>query len=60
MRKLNPEFEIFWQELQAMRYGFFRPDRNFVGHVRQLSYLCDEHHTDDLFLAIGREIRWSF
>jgi hypothetical protein len=60
MRKLKPEFEIFWKELQAIRYGFFRPDRNFIGYVRTLSSLCDEHHTDDLFLAIYKETGWNF
>jgi hypothetical protein len=60
MRKLPPESEIFWNELQAIKYGFFRPDRNFIRHVRALSFLCDEHHTDDLFLAICKENGWNF
>jgi hypothetical protein len=60
MRKLNPNFQVFWQELQAIRYGFFRPDKNFIEHAQTLSSLCDDYHTDDLFLAICRETKWNF
>jgi hypothetical protein len=59
MKKLKPNFEIFWMELQAIRYGFYCPNRNFIEHVRALSSLCDDHHTDDLFLAICKEYRWN-
>jgi len=59
MRKRNPNFQIFWQELQIIRYGFFRPDGNFIGQVRALSTLCDKYRTDDLFLALCKELRWN-
>ena len=53
-------FESFWEELQAIRYGFFTPNGNFIAHARALSSFCADHHTDDLFHAICRENRWNF
>jgi hypothetical protein len=55
----KPNFKIFWKELQAVKYGEFCTSANFIDHVRALSPLCRKHRTDDLFLAIYREYRWS-
>ncbi len=56
----KPTFQIFWKELETMRYGFFNPNRNFIDYAWALSSLCDAHHTDDLYLAITKELGWTF
>lgn len=53
-------FGMFWKDLQALRYRFSGPDLNFILFASALSSLCDEHHTDDLFVAIYKENKWTF
>jgi hypothetical protein len=60
MRDPKANFGMFWKDLQALRYRFFGPDLNFILFVSAFSSLCDVHHTDDLFLAICRENKWTF
>jgi hypothetical protein len=59
MKKMRPSFEESWEELQAIRFGFFRPNRNFIDHARALAFLCSDYHTDDLFVAICKANRWN-